>query len=101
MIKKIDHVVITTNNIENCISFYKKLSFNFKEINKKYELLPHRKNVQTGSADFYFRINKNIDETKKYLEQNEIQTEQGILECIEIFGKIKSIYLRCPDGNLI
>ncbi|WP_227450920.1 VOC family protein [Clostridioides sp. ES-S-0108-01] len=117
MIKKIDHVVITTNNIENCISFYKKLGFTSKEMNKKYELYtgdfkinvhikgnelsPHNKNIQTGSADLCFEINKNIDETKKYLKQNGIQIEQGIVERIGVFGKMKSIYLRNPDRNLI
>lgn len=117
MIKKIDHVVITTNNIEDCISFYKKLGFTSKEMNEKYELysgdfkinvhirghelLPHSKNVQTGSADLCFEINKNIEETKKYLEQNNIQIEQGIVKRSGVFGKMKSIYLRDPDGNLI
>ncbi|WP_227859712.1 MULTISPECIES: VOC family protein [unclassified Clostridioides] len=117
MIKKIDHVIITTNNIENCISFYKKLGFTSKEMNKKYELYtgdfkinvhikgnelsPYSKNIQTGSADLCFEINKNIDETKKYLKQNGIQIEQGIVERIGVFGKMKSIYLRNPDRNLI
>ncbi|WP_227847319.1 VOC family protein [Clostridioides sp. ZZV15-6598] len=117
MIKKIDHVVITTNNIENCMSFYKKLGFTLKKTNERYELYsgdfkinvhlkghelsPHSKNVQTGSADLCFEINTNIDMTKTNLEQNGIQIEQGIVERTGVFGKMKSIYLRDPDGNLI
>nr|UWI49683.1 VOC family protein [Clostridioides difficile] len=117
MIKKIDHVVITTTNIENCISFYNKLGFTLKKTNERYELYsgdfkinvhlkghelsPHSKNVQTGSADLCFEINTNIDMAKTNLEQNGIQIEQGIVERTGVFGKMKSIYLRDPDGNLI
>lgn len=117
MIKKIDHVVITTNNIENCINFYKKLGFTLKMANERYELYsgdfkinvhlkghelsPHSKNVQTGSADLCFEINTNIDMTKTNLEQNGIKIEQGIVERTGAFGEMKSIYLRDPDGNLI
>lgn len=117
MIKKIDHVVITTTNIENCISFYNKLGFTLKKTNERYELYsgdfkinvhlkghelsPHSKNIQTGSADLCFEINTNIDMAKTNLEQNGIQIEQGIVERTGVFGKMKSIYLRDPDGNLI
>lgn len=117
MIKKIDHVVITTTDIENCISFYNKLGFTLKKTNERYELYsgdfkinihlkghelsPHSKNIQTGSADLCFEINTNIDMAKTNLEQNGIQIEQGIVERTGVFGKMKSIYLRDPDGNLI
>ncbi|HBG2647305.1 TPA: VOC family protein, partial [Clostridioides difficile] len=38
MIKKIEHVVITNNNIENYINFYKKFGFSSKEMSEKYKL---------------------------------------------------------------
>ncbi|MDX5791904.1 VOC family protein, partial [Clostridioides difficile] len=48
-----------------------------------------------------FKINTNIDEPKKYLEQNEIQIKRGIVECTGVFGNMKSIYLKKTNGNLI
>ncbi|WP_236879079.1 hypothetical protein [Clostridioides difficile] len=57
---------------------------------------------ETASRDnLCFKINTNIDEPKKYLEQNEIQIERGIVECTGVFGNIKSIYLKKTNGNLI
>ncbi|AXU73255.1 TPA: VOC family protein [Clostridioides difficile] len=117
MIKKIEHVVITNNNIENYINFYKKFGFSSKEMSKKYKLnarnvkinlnikgykfLPYVKNLQASRDNLCFKINTNIDEPKKYLEQNEIQIERGIVECTGVFGNMKSIYLKKTNGNLI
>lgn len=117
MIKKIEHVVITNNNIENYINFYKKFGFSSKEMSEKYKLkarnvkinlnikghkfLPCVKNLQASRDNLCFKINTNIDEPKKYLEQNEIQVKRGIVECTGVFGNMKSIYLKKTNGNLI
>lgn len=117
MIKKIEHVVITNNNIENYINFYKKFGFSSKEMSKNYKLnainvkinlnikghkfLPCVKNLQASRDNLCFKINTNIDEPKKYLEQNEIQIKRGIVECTGVFGNMKSIYLKKTNGNLI
>ncbi|EGT2232025.1 TPA: VOC family protein [Clostridioides difficile] len=117
MIKKIEHVVITNNNIENYINFYKKFGFSSKEMSKNYKLnarnvkinlnikghkfLPCVKNLQASRDNLCFKINTNIDEPKKYLEQNEIQVKRGIVECTGVFGNTKSIYLKKTNGNLI
>lgn len=42
---------------------------------KGHKFLPCVKNLQASSANLCFKINTNIDEPKKYLEQNEIQIE--------------------------
>ncbi|WP_131067790.1 VOC family protein [Clostridioides difficile] len=117
MIKKIEHVVITNNNIENYINFYKKFGFSSKEMSKNYKLnarnvkinlsikgykfLPYVKNSKASRDNLCFKINTNIDEPKKYLEQNEIQIKRGIVECTGVFGNMKSIYLKKTNGNLI
>ena len=117
MIKKIEHVVITNNNIENYINFYKKFGFSSKEMSKNYKLnarnikinlnikgykfLHYVKNLQASRDNLCFKINTNIDEPKKYLEQNEIQIKRGIVECTGVFGNMKSIYLKKTNGNLI
>ncbi|PBG49671.1 dioxygenase [Clostridioides difficile] len=117
MTKKIKHVLITTNNIENYINFYKKFGFSFKETSEKYkfnagnvkinlnikghEFLPQGENVQTISTNLCFKIDTNIDEPKKYLEQNEIQIKRVIVECTEVFSNMKSICFKKTDVNLI
>ncbi|KIL72430.1 VOC family protein [Bacillus badius] len=117
MIKKIDHLVITTANMENCISFYKKLGFTAKNTNERWELFagdfkinvhflgkelsPHAKHIQTGSADLCLEVNGSIDYLKNELEKKNIELETGTVERTGVKGKMKSLYLRDPDGNLL
>ncbi|HGK7267379.1 TPA: VOC family protein, partial [Clostridioides difficile] len=102
---------------ENYINFYKKFGFSSKEMSKNYKLnarnvkinlnikgykfLPYVKNSKASRDNLCFKINTNIDEPKKYLEQNEIQIKRGIVECTGVFGNMKSIYLKKTNGNLI
>lgn len=117
MIKKIDHVVITTSDVEACLAFYENLGFTSKTADGRYELyagdfkinvhikgnelLPHAKNVQPGSADFCFEILENIADFKAKLIANGLLIELGIVSRTGVHGKMQSIYLRDPDGNLI
>lgn len=116
-IKKIDHFVITTRDMESCIQFYKLLGFvafhqgsyielyagDFK-INVHFlgaELSPRAQNVQTGSADFCFEINEDLDLFKEELIQKGVCIELGVIPRTGVKGNMNSIYLRDPDGNLI
>ncbi|WP_042346618.1 VOC family protein [Bacillus massiliigorillae] len=117
MIKKIDHFVITTAHITKCLSFYKKLGFTPKEAAGRYELFtgdfkinvhikgkelsPHAQHIQTGSADLCFEVNDDINIVKTQLEEAGIPIEFGIVERTGFKGKMNSIYLRDPDGNLV
>lgn len=117
MIKKIDHAVITARDALATIDFYKKLGFTTAEDRGRQELfagdfkinvhtlgkelLPHAKNVQTGSADLCFEITGSIEEYKKELENKEIEIELGIVLRNGTRGEMKSIYLRDPDENLL
>ena len=117
MIKKIDHFVITTKDIEACLSFYQKLGFKCVQDFDRYqlyqgdfkinvhilgqELLPHAKNVQIGSQDICFEITIDIKEFEQYLQSNKISIEEGIVDRVGVFGIMQSIYLRDPDGNLL
>ncbi len=116
MLKKIDHLVITTSQIEPCLKFYKALGFNANFTNNRYELLaqdfkinvhvmgrelsPHAKNIQTGSADFCIEV-QCIEDFKQCLERQGIEIELGIVNRTGVKGSMKSIYLRDPDGNLL
>ena len=117
MIKKIDHIVITTSNIDKCLQFYENIGFKSKVKNEHCqifagdfkinvhirgkELSPHAQNVQVGSADICFEIKGSIEDFKKNLENKSLTIELGIVERIGVNGSMKSIYLRDPDGNLI
>lgn len=117
MIKKIDHLVITTAQPADCIAFYEKLGFIPRDAGGRYELysgdfkinvhilgselLPHAKNVQPGSADLCFEINEPLEDLKARLEKDDLEIELGIVERTGVRGAMSSIYLRDPDGNLV
>lgn len=116
-ILKVDHFVITTSNIEACLSFYKKLGFQVRQGNGKFELfahnfkinvhilhqelLPHAQNVQVGSADYCFEIHGSLSFFKKELEKKGLIPLSDIVDRNGVKGAMKSIYLRDPDGNLV
>ncbi len=117
MIKKTDHFVITTNDVPATVAFYKKLGFIAKDKENRFELhagdfkinvhtlgkelTPHAENVQTGSADFCFEIDGNLQAVKNELEQKDVEIELGIVERNGAHGDMRSIYLRDPNGNLV
>lgn len=117
MIKKIDHFVITTKNIDTCLNFYQKLGFTVNKEMGRYqlyqesfkinvhilgkELLPHAKNIQIGSVDICFELSTDIKNFVQYLNDNAIIIEEGIVNRIGTYGNMQSVYIRDPDGNLL
>lgn len=117
MIQKVDHMVITTRDIESCIAFYEKLGFTSQNAGERYELFagdfkinvhiqgrelsPHAQNVQTGSADLCFEITEDIEAFKTCLENKELTIELGVVSRTGVRGDMRSVYLRDPDGSLV
>lgn len=117
MIKKIDHIVITTSNIEQCIGFYTCLGFAAKNSGERYELFagdfkinvhrtghelsPHAQHVQQGSADLCFEINGELCDIRAELLTKDITIEIDIVDRMGANGAMRSLYLRDPDGNLV
>lgn len=117
MIKKIDHAVITTSRLVECLDFYKKMGFEIRQGDGRYELFagdfkinvhvkgeelfPHAGYIQTGSADLCFEITGSLVELKAELAKNEIKVVMGIVERIGRKGAMQSIYVRDPDENLL
>lgn len=117
MIKKIDHLVITANDVESCLAFYAKLGFVSRQAGARYELFagdfkinvhlsdrelsPHARNVQPGSADVCFEITGDMAAWKNHLEEQGLSIELGVVERNGVNGNMDSIYLRDPDGNLV
>lgn len=118
-IKNIDHIVLTVANIDKTIEFYtyilgfqvvtfganrKALTFGNQKINlhqKGYEFEPKAEHPIPGSADLCFIATTDIHEVFEELKQKNIEIIEGIVERTGAMGKIRSIYFRDPDMNLI
>jgi catechol 2,3-dioxygenase-like lactoylglutathione lyase family enzyme len=117
-IDRIDHLVLTVMNIEATCTFYtnvlgmevetfgdnrKALKFGDQKLNlhqKGKEFEPKAHNPTPGAIDICFITADAVDRLKTELENNNIQV-QGIFERTGATGKIRSIYFRDPDQNLI
>ena len=117
-IDRFDHMVITTQDLEQCLHFYVDLlgmelddsngryavKFGNQKINihrKKAEFLPAARNVTYGSQDICLIADGDLAEVKAELEAKGCPIELGILPRTGACGPIDSLYLRDPDGNLV
>lgn len=124
MIKSIDHIVLTAQNIEQTITFYcdvlgmqlesftppdggparKALKFSDQKINlhdAKAPYVPHAKNPTTGAIDICFLSDLPIQEWIKRFDLHNIPIENGPVQKTGATGALMSIYVRDPDGSLI
>ncbi|AMR42212.1 VOC family protein [Elizabethkingia anophelis] len=118
-ITSIDHIVLTVADIEKTVQFYtevlgfklvtfggnrKALRFGNQKINlhqKGHEFEPKALYPTPGSADICFITETNVEDVLKELQAKNIQITEGIVERTGALGKIRSVYLRDPDSNLI
>lgn len=118
-INKIDHLVLTVADIDKTIEFYtnilgfevvtfgdnrKALTFGNQKINlheKGKEFEPKAEYPTSGSADLCFIAETNIEEVVQELKLKNIESIEGIVDRTGALGKIKSVYFRDPDLNLI
>lgn len=117
MIKKIDHIVITTAQPKACLDFYRALGFDARDAGGRFELFagdfkinvhllghelsPRAENVCPGSADLCFEVSGSLNSYKNQLESQGLIIELGIVTRTGARGMMHSIYLRDPDGNLV
>lgn len=118
-IKNIDHIVLTVADINKTIEFYteimgfevvtfgdhrKALTFGNQKINlhqKGHEFEPKAETPTCGSADLCFIAQTDIQEVMDELKQKNVEIIEGIVDRTGALGKIKSVYFRDPDQNLI
>ncbi|WP_302488653.1 VOC family protein [uncultured Mitsuokella sp.] len=117
-IKSLDHFVLTTKCLEKCLHFYHDLLgmrveekagryalfFGAAKINihqKAAEFLPAAEHPQSGSLDFCLVVEDDIEALQQELAGKGAAIELGPVERHGARGRMKSIYLRDPDGNLV
>ena len=117
MYSRIDHLVITTAHLEACLAFYQALGFSVRKAGSRHELLgdgfkinvhtasgeldPHAAHPLPGSADFCVITSRDLDEILTIARQNEFEIVIEKNPRTGFHGKMTSIYLRDPDGNLV
>jgi catechol 2,3-dioxygenase-like lactoylglutathione lyase family enzyme len=118
VLEHLDHLVLTVANIDATIDFYtevlgmdlvkvdgrKALAFGIQRLNlhqRGHEFEPKAAHPTPGSADLCFLTTTSLDTVMEYLKEQKVHIEAGPIERDGAIGKLRSIYLRDPDRNLI
>jgi hypothetical protein len=74
---------------------------NLHERGKEFE--PKAQNVQVGSGDLCFLIEDKVDTVHKALKEggHEVLESGQVVERTGARGKLRSVYIRDVDGNLV
>jgi catechol 2,3-dioxygenase-like lactoylglutathione lyase family enzyme len=118
-IDHLDHLVLTVASIEKTCDFYgrilgfevvtflgdrRALKFGQQKINLHQvglEFEPKALTPTAGSGDLCFIAETSIDQVIEELKAAQVSIELGPVERTGANGKIRSVYLRDPDQNLI
>jgi len=116
---RLDHLVLTVRDIEATCQFYSRvlgmeivtfggdrhaLTFGSQKINLHeagHEFAPHAETPLPGSADLCFISAIPLASVIDHLRACAIPILEGPVERTGAIGKMRSIYLRDPDQNLI
>ncbi|MEC1549872.1 VOC family protein [Bacillus rugosus] len=119
MIKRLDHLVLTVQNLQETINFYtsvlgmeeetfgagrKALRFGNQKINLHeagHEFEPKANHPLPGSADLCLITDAPINKVLKHLKKTNVNVEEGPIKRTGALGPILSVYIRDPDQNLI
>jgi catechol 2,3-dioxygenase-like lactoylglutathione lyase family enzyme len=122
MIDHIDHVVLTTRDLSSCLHFYSEilgmkhetfrtptetriaLKFGNQKINVHEwgkEFTPRAHVAAPGTLDLCFIAAVPLEEVIKKLEQNLVKIIDGPVMKTGATSKIRSVYVRDPDLNLV
>jgi catechol 2,3-dioxygenase-like lactoylglutathione lyase family enzyme len=114
----LDHLVLTVANIDITVDFYtevlgmelstvdgrKALAFGEQMIKlqqRGHEVNPKAAHPTAGAGDICFITSTPLDEVIRYLNEQKVHLEEGPVERNGAMGKMRSIYVRDPDKNLV
>ena len=119
-VDRIDHVVMTCNDIQITAAWYQRvlgmereeyggknrtaLRFGAQKINLHEvgsEVLPHASLARPGTLDLCFVIAVGPEDAVAQLHACGVSIERGPVTRIGALGDIMSVYCRDPDGNLV
>lgn len=118
-IDRLDHLVLTVRDIDETCRFYSlilgmevvtfgsgrhALSFGNQKLNLHEagnEFKPHAENPMPGSADLCFISAVPLSAVVDHLRACAVPVIEGPVERTGATGRIRSVYLRDPDKNLI
>lgn len=115
---RLDHLVLTVASIDATVDFYtevlgmemvmidgrKNLTFGVQTIKlhqRGHEPTPHAAHPMPGSADLCFVATTPLEEVIEYLNALKVHVEEGPVLRNSGLGRLRSIYIRDPDRNLI
>ncbi|SCK27676.1 VOC family protein [Vogesella sp. LIG4] len=124
MIAAIDHIVLTTADLARCIAFYRDvlgmtlesfvggtppverlaLKFGSQKINlhlKGREFEPKALLPTPGALDLCFVASLPLEQVAAQLKAHGVAIEEGPVPRTGAMGRILSLYVRDPDGNLV
>ncbi|WP_428929448.1 VOC family protein [Marinibacterium sp. SX1] len=119
MIRSLDHLVLTTTDEPACIAFYvdllgmqletfgagrKALRFGQQKINihvKGHEFEPRAHLPVPGALDLCFLLDGPLDAAMARLAEQGAEIIDGPVARTGATGRLRSIYLRDPDLNLV
>ena len=119
MLASVDHIVLSTNDLEACLDFYTRVhgmtleTYGQGRIALKFG--PHKFNVHPpgfvasirarvptpGSLDLCFIADRPMAQVIAKLKDCGVAIEEGPVERSGARGTIRSVYMRDPDGNLV
>jgi catechol 2,3-dioxygenase-like lactoylglutathione lyase family enzyme len=119
MIKTIDHVVLTTADLDKCLDFYTRvlgmrverygqgrIALRFGD--HKFNVHPPGMNANLvartptpGSLDLCFLADRPLDEVIAHLKRENVPVVEGPSNRAGARFTIRSVYVRDPDGNLV
>ena len=122
-LNRIDHFVLTARNVDASVAFYTRvlgmaaeqfqpadgtvrwaLVFGANKINLHQvgeEFKPNAQAATVGSQDICFISDDPLDVWQKHFVECDVAVEEGPIARTGAAGKIMSLYIRDPDGNLI
>jgi catechol 2,3-dioxygenase-like lactoylglutathione lyase family enzyme len=122
VIDRVDHIVLTTRDLDACVRFYTDvlgmtlekfrtpteerlaLKFGKQKINLHVwgkEFVPRAHVAVPGSLDLCFISSTSLEEVARKLQAKNVKIVDGPVDKTGATGPIRSVYVRDPDLNLI